>query len=229
MELVARVVFTPAQFTCFIPCLTPALLTKLCAHGKAPFHRIMYTCVAQASSYTSSHGALWQFTSSRAGPAKSKEQQKVAVSKPVCTFGILSACMSLQRLDSILAYTRGMCMCNWVPSSPYLGQDVGPSNTGQTTDSPAGSEARPALSGVQGVPGDGAAGQGLHAQGHGGLELGRAVDGQAQSQDQDQASTGHAASNLSNALNVAQGAQLQEQHSMNKHVNIHSCRGNAVE
>lgn len=65
------------------------------------------------------------------------------------------------------------------------------------------------LCALQRVAGHGAAGQGLHAQGHGGLELGRAVDGQAQSQDQHQAGTGHAAGNLGHTLNVAQRTQLQ--------------------
>jgi hypothetical protein len=67
----------------------------------------------------------------------------------------------------------------------------------------------PPVSALQGVAADVAAGQGLHAQGHGALELGGAIDGQASSQDEDQAGSGQAARDLSHALHGAQGAQLR--------------------
>lgn len=91
------------------------------------------------------------------------------------------------------------------------------------------------LSGLQGVPGDGAARQGLDANLGLRLELGRAVHGQAQGQDQDDTSTGHAASNLSNTLNVAQRAQLQAQTSVIEHVfsitegTRHFCAGDSMQ
>mmetsp|Transcript_18440 Transcript_18440/g.39630 ORF Transcript_18440/g.39630 Transcript_18440/m.39630 type:complete len:225 (-) Transcript_18440:51-725(-) len=91
-----------------------------------------------------------------------------------------------------------------------LGQDVSPCHTAQATNGEASGKVVPALGGLQGIPGHGAARQSLHTQRGLRLELGRSIDGQAQGQDQHQASTGHAASNLSNTLDVAQGAQLDE-------------------
>jgi hypothetical protein len=54
-----------------------------------------------------------------------------------------------------------------------------------------------------------AATEGLDAQRGGRLELGRAIDGQAQRQDQHEAGSGHAPGDLSGTLDRAQRAQLR--------------------
>lgn len=54
-----------------------------------------------------------------------------------------------------------------------------------------------------------AATEGLDAQRGGRLELGRAIDGQAQRQDQHEAGGGHAPGDLSGTLDRAQRAQLR--------------------
>ncbi len=64
--------------------------------------------------------------------------------------------------------------------------------------------------GLQGVPSDGASRQRLDADGRDGLELRGSVDGEAQRQDEHQAGAGQAACHLGDALDVAQGAELEE-------------------
>lgn len=62
---------------------------------------------------------------------------------------------------------------------------------------------------LEGVPGHGASREGLDSDGRGGLEHGRPVDREAEGEDEDEASSRGAAGNLGDALDVAEGPELQ--------------------